>query len=309
VTRLPPDMFSADSSESGRNLEHARSMAAIWSSSTRWAAPSAPGAVTSTEQKVPSARVVRPATDGTAGRGRVIDDVAGAEGFISPGGSGRAVRLRQPPDFEPLVVVCEGVGLGAGGVGGAVTVGFGVALWVEGTGAGFALDVVRFGVVWCLGACRFELLLGDGVGLALPALPVADGDGLGVGVLACEVVVAAGAEWLNRPVIPTAPAALSRVARQVSVESLRSPSSRRKVSRCLCRIAVNEIGNCVKRPPRAVQGDADIGGRGYNRTSSTLRRTLTDVWSVLPSLSTICGYRPPHSTDAMKSRSAGTSRG
>jgi hypothetical protein len=185
-----------------------------------------------------------------------MDDVVGAEGFISPGGSGQAVRLRQPPDFEPLVVVCEGVGLGAGGVGGAVTVGFGVALWVDGAGAGFALDVDRFRVVWCVGACRFELLLCDGFGLAL-SRPVADGDLPGVGVLACEVVVA-GAEWLNRPVIPTAPTALSSVARQVSVESLRSPSSRRKVSRCLCRIAVNKIGNCVKRPPRAVQGDAAV---------------------------------------------------
>jgi phage-related protein len=57
-----------------------------------------------------------------------MDDVVGAEGFISPGGSGRAVRWRQPPDFEPLVVVCECVGLGAGGVGGGVTVGLGVAL-------------------------------------------------------------------------------------------------------------------------------------------------------------------------------------
>jgi hypothetical protein len=43
---------------------------------------------------------------------------------------------RQPPDFEPLVVVCDGVGLGAGGLGGGVTVGFGVGLVVVGPGAG-----------------------------------------------------------------------------------------------------------------------------------------------------------------------------
>ena len=83
-----------------------------------------------------------------------MDDVVGAMGFISPGGSGRAVcgrgallGARQPPDFEPLVVVWEGVGLGAGGVGGGFTVGFGVALRVVGAGVPGALDVVLFGAV------------------------------------------------------------------------------------------------------------------------------------------------------------------
>jgi hypothetical protein len=160
------------------------------------------------------------------------------------------------------VVVWEGVGLGAGGVEGALTVGFGVGLWVVGAGVGCALEVARFGAAagLCL-ACRFGLWLGDGLALALPeAFELAGPDGLVDGVPACEVVVTAGAEWLNRFMNPTAPTALSKVARQVSVESLRRPSSRRKVSRSLCRMGANEIGTCVKSPPRAVQGDTLISG-------------------------------------------------
>ena len=68
---------------------------------------------------------------------------------VAGGRSGRGALLgaRQPPDFEPLVVVWEGVGLGAGGVGGGFTVGFGVALRVVGAGVPGALDVVLFGAV------------------------------------------------------------------------------------------------------------------------------------------------------------------
>jgi hypothetical protein len=80
------------------------------------------------------------------------------------------------------VVVWEGLGLGAGGVEGALTVGFGVGLWVVGAGPGRALDVARFGAAadLCL-ACRFGLWLGEG--LAMPeALELAGPDGLVDGV-------------------------------------------------------------------------------------------------------------------------------
>ncbi len=64
----------------------------------------------------------------------------------------------------PLVVVWEGVGLGAGGVGGGFTVGLGVALRLVGAGVGRrALEVARLGAaaVFCL-ACARALWLGDG---------------------------------------------------------------------------------------------------------------------------------------------------
>jgi len=73
--------------------------------------------------------------------------------------------------------------------------------------------------------------LADELGLGEP-------DGLADGVLACEVVVTAGAEWLNKFMNPTVPTALSSVARQVSVDSLRRPRSRRKASRSLCRMGL-----------------------------------------------------------------------
>ena len=172
------------------------------------------------------------------------------------------------------MVVWDGLGLGAGGVRGGLTVGFGVGLLVVGPGAGRTLDVARFGAAVL--ACRAWLWPGEGVVLALPvALGLAGPDGLADGVPPCEVVVSAGAEWLNRFMNPTVPTALSKVARQVRVESLRRPSSRRKASRSLCRMGANEIGNCVKSPPRAVQGDALISG--YMRQGWTRARVDLNV--------------------------------
>src|SRR5579875_1010005 len=71
-TARPPARFSADSSESGRNREHARSIAARCSARTWLAASSRAGLVTRTEQNVPRALIARPATPGTAGRASVI---------------------------------------------------------------------------------------------------------------------------------------------------------------------------------------------------------------------------------------------
>src|SRR5579875_378821 len=71
-TARPPARFSADSSESGRNLEHARSIAARCSARTWLAASSRAGLVTRTAQNVPRALIARPATPGTAGRASVI---------------------------------------------------------------------------------------------------------------------------------------------------------------------------------------------------------------------------------------------
>ena len=187
--------------------------------------------------------------------------------------AGGAAQRAQPPDGDPLVVVWEGVGLGAGGVCGGLTVGLGVGLRVDGLGVGRALDLAGPGeppVVLCLAPWRFRLLLGDGFGPAVPEAPgLAWADGLVEGVLACDVVVTAGAEWLNKFMNPTAPTALSSVARQVRVESLRRPSSRRKASRSLCRMGANEIGNRVKSPPRGVQGDTF-----FLRTMAEMAREL-----------------------------------
>ncbi len=146
------------------------------------------------------------------------------------------------------MVVWEGVGLGEGGVDGGLTVGFGAGWRTVGAGVGRARDVARFGAAAALcSACSFGLWLGDGLPLALPEAPgLAGPDGLVDGVPACEVVVAAGAEWLNTFINPTAPTALSKVARQVSVESLRRPSSRRKVSRSPCRMGVTKSGIALR---------------------------------------------------------------
>ncbi len=147
--RSPPDLFRPDSSESGRNLEQAWSIAASSPDRISCAASSAAGLVTSTEQKVPSALVVRPATDGTAGCPSAIAAVTaaglsastkdiGVRLWTGDSGCGETVMLPlcqplgQPPDFEPLVVVCDGVGLGAGGEGG----GLGVGLLEVGLGFG-----------------------------------------------------------------------------------------------------------------------------------------------------------------------------
>lgn len=79
----------------------------------------------------------------------------------------------QPPDFVGLVVVCDGVGLGFGVVGGGFKV-------VElGAGAGAEDD----DVLGCgLGAALVVLLVGDGFA-PLPEFvlaPAADGDVLAV---------------------------------------------------------------------------------------------------------------------------------
>jgi hypothetical protein len=98
------------------------------------------GLLTSTEQKVPSALVVRPATDGAAGRPSEIGSAGGR--LVLGSASLREVLSvigHQPHGCEPLVVVCDGVGLGAGALGGGVTVvGFGVGLADVGPGVGWA---------------------------------------------------------------------------------------------------------------------------------------------------------------------------
>jgi hypothetical protein len=116
-----------------------------------------------------------------------------------------------------------------------------------GVGVGRALDLPRDGdalAVLCPAACRFELWPEEGLALVCagelgPVLP----GGLGDGLVACEVVVTAGAEWLSTFMNPTVPTAPSMVARQVRVESLRRLVSRRKARRSRYRIGANEIGN------------------------------------------------------------------
>ena len=130
-------------------------------------------------------------------------------------------------------MVCDGVGLGAGGLGGGVTVvGFGVGLAEvdPGAGVGWALgelpgpvepddrpapgetDEPAFFAPWL--CAPFAEGLADALALGLaPGWPD-------------EVVVVDAAEWLNMFMRPTTPTVLSKVARQVSLDSLRRPSSR-----------------------------------------------------------------------------------
>lgn len=148
------------------------------------------------------------------------------------------------------MVVWVGVGDGAGGVGGGF--GFGLALLDVGFGVGLVLvDLVAFGAALLLVLCALLVGLDDGLALALglpPALGLVDGAPAWDTVIA--VVVAA---WLNRFMKPTTPTALSSVARQVMVDSLRSPSSRCARSRSRCLMGANETGSHVKGPPRMTQ--------------------------------------------------------
>ncbi|HVB43546.1 MAG TPA: hypothetical protein VNF47_12685 [Streptosporangiaceae bacterium] len=126
----------------------------------------------------------------------------------------------QPP-VEPLVVECVAVGVGAGagvlGGGASVAVGRGAGAAADRTGRG-AVVVLALGLVWRADG------LADGLA---PGLALGAGEPFAVDVVATV-------EWLNRFMKPTTPTALSSVARQVSVDSLRSPSSRRALSRSRC---------------------------------------------------------------------------
>lgn len=147
----------------------------------------------------------------------------------------------------PLVVVCDGVGLGAGGLGGGDTVvGFGVGLADVGPGAGVGwppdelpepggfepedflvpgdADEPDF-FAPCLDAFAEGLADALALGLALGVVPGWFGE---------VAVVVVAAEWLNMFIKPTTPTVLSRVARQVSLESLRRPLSRCALSRSRC---------------------------------------------------------------------------
>ena len=122
------------------------------------------------------------------------------------------------------MLVWDGVGLGAGGVGDGFTVGL---LDVGfGFGLGCELGLVDAGAVLALGAALGERLArftlpatcldgeGDGEGLVVAGaagLPEAEG--------VVDAVVADDAAWLNRFMNPTTPTALSSVARQVRVDS------------------------------------------------------------------------------------------
>ena len=124
------------------------------------------------------------------------------------------------------------VGLGVGvcdvgvGVGRALCVGAGPPAGEVVPGAGRALLV----------ACPLwdGLALGLGLPLGVAALGLGNGPAEGVVAPAAWVAVVLAA-WLNRFMNPTTPTALSRLARQVKVDSLRKPLSRcaRRRSRCL----------------------------------------------------------------------------
>jgi len=164
-------------------------------------------------------------------------------------------------------VVWDGVGLGFGALVGDVIVGVEAGAGADddllgaGPAAGAVVDVLLVGA----GAeLLFELL---GLGRALRCLPspwVVFGLALGVALglapgLVDDVVdvgaaVAVDAEWLKRFMKPAMLAALSSVARQVRVDTLRKPLSRRAPSRSRYLMAPHETGSYVKRPPRAIQG-------------------------------------------------------
>jgi len=177
-------------------------------------------------------------------------------------------------------VVCEGVGLGVGVDGGDDSVGVGVGLGAgaddddlldDGCGLGALLDELLWLVDGVLLPVVPLLGLAPGVvddwpGLALrPCDGLADGLadgvplGLGLGLAdgdvdEVEVVAADEARWLNRFMKPTTPTALSKVARQVSTDTRRSPLSRRATSRSRYLMSANESARHVKRLPRTTQG-------------------------------------------------------
>jgi hypothetical protein len=131
----------------------------------------------------------------------------------------------------------------------------GSALLVEMAGLG-ALLARAFLCARLLG-----LRLGDGAALAfaLAALGLADG-WTGCVFDACAAAVVA-AEWFSRFMNPTTPTVLSSVARQVSLDNRRRPSSRCAPRRSRCFMSPYEIGERVKRPPRTNQG-VILFGRG-----------------------------------------------
>jgi hypothetical protein len=89
--------------------------------------------------------------------------------------------------------------------------------------------------------------LGDGEADGLTAA-----DGVGPGEGGADATVEA-AEELNRFIRPTTPTLLSRVARQVSVDSRRRPVSRRAPRRSRFLMADKSTGDLVKRSPRREQ--------------------------------------------------------
>lgn len=153
-------------------------------------------------------------------------------------------------------MVCDGVGVGAGGVGG----GLGLAELEVGFGFGWALgallveprDAGELGAAVCLRECL--LRLADALGLGPGGLGLGLADGFEGLAFAASDAVAVEAAWLNRFMNPTTPTALSSDARQVSVDSLRSPLSRCAPRRSRCLMGCYETGKRVKRPPRMVQG-------------------------------------------------------
>ena len=127
------------------------------------------------------------------------------------------------------MIVGFGVGVGVGvGVGRALWVGAGALAGEVAPGAGRAFLV----------ACP----LGDGLALGLGLLLAVVVLGLGDGVVAAAAWVAVLAAWLKRFMNPTTPTALSRLARQVKVDSLRRPLSRcaRRRSRCLMAVTKSD---------------------------------------------------------------------
>lgn len=141
-----------------------------------------------------------PAYQDERGRG----SSCGHRGWARVRGWSLARTGHQPPDFEPLVFVGDGVGLGVGGFGGGVIDGFGLGLLDEGVGVGCAVavalvdgalvDDVAFGVALpAVFLCAWLLeLLADGVAPApAPALVCEPGLGWGDGVVEGAVVVAA----------------------------------------------------------------------------------------------------------------------
>ena len=130
------------------------------------------------------------------------------------------------------------LGAGAGAVEDGA--GCGLGALVVGFGAGVPLPVLmadgcrlvlwRGTEWWCLArlCVRWALGVADGVVLGLA-------DGFETAVAAVE-----GAAWLKRFMKPTTPTALSRVARQVRVDTLRRPWSRRARSRSCCLMATTK---------------------------------------------------------------------
>ncbi len=123
----------------------------------------------------------------------------------------------------------------------------GLALLVVGFGFGFGWavgwalldDLPAAGEGFALAfapAFLCALLLALGLGDGLPLAPGAALELLALGEVGadCDTVAAVVAEWLNRFMNPTTPTALRSVARQVMVESLRRPWSRRALSRSRC---------------------------------------------------------------------------